>query len=287
MIPQRNHSLTVSIHLTNKRKLKIKTIIFLFVILFISCKPQPNKIENVTNSKMKIVKSEHIPDNLKKWADDINNDNTNSLKNSYDTNAIKIISEDSIIDNSAQIANYYRIQTGKITSIESIFNLEANKKKEINYQLVRYQIDNLKEFIGIVIWKMENGKIIREFEFTQETTLESKKVDTTDIDERRKLWIELCNKNNSENLVKQLYSKHTMYFNHKPIVKGTEELIKEYSYMNNGNYTLNLHPLKLEVVNANFVFEVGQCSGSYNGKYILVWKKQPDGNWKVYIDSNI
>ena len=236
---------------------------------------------------MKIVKSEHIPDNLKKWADDINNDNTNSLKNSYDTNAIKIISEDSIIDNSAQIANYYRIQTGKITSIESIFNLEANKKKEINYQLVRYQIDNLKEFIGIVIWKMENGKIIREFEFTQETTLESKKVDTTDIDERRKLWIELCNKNNSENLVKQLYSKHTMYFNHKPIVKGTEELIKEYSYMNNGNYTLNLHPLKLEVVNANFVFEVGQCSGSYNGKYILVWKKQPDGNWKVYIDSNI
>lgn len=268
--------------------MKLKTIILQFILLtIIGCNQRENKNENISNSQTEIVQSEHIPDNLRNWANDINNNNTNSIKNSYDTNAIKIISTDSIIESSTQIANYYGIHKGKITSIESIFSIEANKKRGINYELVRYKIDNLKEFIGIVIWRKENEMIIREFEFTEESTFESKKVDTINIAERRKLWIELCNTNNPENLVKQLYSNNTIYFNHKPIVKGTEELIKEYGYMNNENYTLNLHPMKLEVVNANFAFEVGQCSGSYNGKYILVWKKHADGNWKVYIDSNI
>jgi ketosteroid isomerase-like protein len=99
--------------------------------------------------------------------------------------------------------------------------------------------------------------------------------------------MELCNANNAKALVTQLYSNNTIYFNHKPIVKGTADLIKEYSYMNNKNYHLNLQPLIVKVVNARFAFEIGQCSGGYNGKYILIWKKHADGNWKIFIDSNI
>lgn len=267
--------------------MKLKII---FLLAIIDCELQENKKESIYNYQTEIVLSEHNPNHLKNWADDINNGNNgniNAIKNSYDTNAVKIISENIIIENSTQIANYYINHKDKITSIESILSIEANKEKGINYELVRYETDNLKEFIGIVIWRVENENIIREFEFTQESTLDAKNVDTTNIAERRKLWIELCNKNNSENLVKQLYSNNTMYFNHKPIVKGTEQLIKEYGYMNNENYTLNLHPVKLEVVNANFAFEVGECSGSYKGKYILVWKKETNGNWNIYIDSNI
>ncbi len=268
--------------------MKFKTIILQFILLIIfGCKQGEHKKENISNTQPEVIQSEHISDNLKNWADDINNGDSNIIKNYYDTNAIKIISADSILETSTQIANFYGNQEGKITSIESIFSIEANKERRINYELVRYEIDNIKGFIGIVIWRIENEQIIREFEFTEKSTLESKKVDTTDIAEKRKLWIEICNTHNAENLVKQLYSNNTMYFNHKPIVKGTEELIKEYSYMNDENYTLNLQPLNMQIVNANFAFEVGQCSGSYNGKYIIVWKKHSDGNWKVYIDSNI
>ena len=64
-------------------------------------------------------------------------------------------------------------------------------------------------------------------------------------------------------------------------------MIKEYSYMNNKNYRLNLQPLIVKAVNASFAFEIGQCSGSYNGKYILIWKIDSDGSWKIFIDSNI
>jgi ketosteroid isomerase-like protein len=40
-------------------------------------------------------------------------------------------------------------------------------------------------------------------------------------------------------------------------------------------------------VNDNLVYEIGQCKGTYKGKYILVWKKESDGVWRVFIDSNI
>lgn len=268
--------------------MRLKSIILSFLILtIIGCKQRENKKENTTDTKTKIIRSERVPDNLVGWVNAVNGNNTKSIQNSYETNAVKIVSSDSIINSSAKIADYYTIQENKITSIESLFSVEANKERKINYELVRYKIDELKEFIEIVIWRMKGQNVIREFEFTQEVTSKSAEIDTTKIAERRKLWIKLCNSNNAENLVQQLYSSNTIYFNHKPIVQGVKDVIKEYDYMNNINYNLNLQPMKLEVVNANFAYEIGQCSGSYNGKYILVWKKESNGIWKIYIDSNI
>ncbi|ROH99807.1 hypothetical protein EGI05_02665 [Chryseobacterium daecheongense] len=251
------------------------------------CKQQEIKKGNISNPQTIIAQNINVPDHLKNWANSINKNNVDSIKNLYDANSVKIISPDNIIENSSQIANYYNVQKGKITSIKSLFSVEANSKRKINYELISYKIDNRKEFIGIVIWRIENEKIVREFEFSNESNLEAKKVDTTSISERRKLWVQLCNENNSKNLVKELYSNNTIYYNHKPLVKGTEDLIKEYNYMDNKNYHLKLHPLILKAVNANFAFEIGQCTGSYNGKYILVWGKDSEGKWKIITDSNI
>lgn len=257
------------------------------LLAIIGCKQREHKKENISNTHMGIIQSENFPGHLNNWRTDINSHNTISIKNYYDSAAIKIISTDSIIEHSTPIANYYTSHKGKITSIESIFSIEANKERRINYDLVRFKTDDQKEFIGIVIWRMENEKIIREFECTEESTIESGNVDTTKIAERRKLWMEHCNAHNAQALVTQLYSSNTIYYNHKPIVKGTADLIKEYSYMNNKNYRLNLQPLIVKAVNASFAFEIGQCSGSYNGKYILIWKIDSDGSWKIFIDSNI
>lgn len=268
--------------------MKLKTLILPFVVLVITgYKQQANKEENLSNSKTEVVKSEKVSDHIIDWTNAINNNKIHAIEKIYAFNAIKVISEDSIIEGSSQIAKYYGIKKNKITSIESLFNLEASKDKRINYELIKYKTEALNEYIQIVIWRKENEQIIREFEFTERISFEAKKVDKTKIADRRTLWIELCNANSSENLVKQLYSANTVYFNHKPLVKGLEDLIKEYGYMNNKNFALNLQPIKIEVVNENFAFEIGQCSGSYNGKYILVWKKESDGNWKIYIDSNI
>ena len=177
--------------------MKSNTIIlsFLFIVL-IGCKQREISNQNVSNLQ--------DPNHLQNWAKTINSKNIDSIKNLYNTNSIKIISPENIIENSDQIANYYDLQKGKIKSIKSLFNVEANSKRKINYELISYKTNNKKEFIGIVIWKKENEKIIREFEFTKETNQESKKADTAEINERRKLWIKLCNENNSK---KQKYKK--------------------------------------------------------------------------------
>ncbi len=267
--------------------MKLKTILLSFVVLVImGCKEQASKEKKSTNSKMEVVHSDKVSEHISIWVDAINN-NIHAIEKLYASNAIAIVSIDSIIESSSQIATYYGIKKNRITAIASLFSVEANKKRRITYEIIKYTTEDLKEYIQIVIWRLEDGQVIREFEFTERSSPEAKKVDLNEITDRRKLWIDLCNANNAENLVKQLYSANTIYFNHKPIIQGLEAVITEYNYMNNVKYSLNLQPMKLEVVNADFVYEIGQCSGSYNGKYILVWKKQSDGSWKIHIDSNI
>lgn len=270
--------------------MKLKILLLHFVILFLlGCKQKPNNEEIVVDSKTKIVHTEKVSEYIIDWVNAINNNNIHAIEKIYASNAIKVVSGDSLIESSAQIAEYYVIKKNKskITSIESLFKVEASKVKGINYELIRFKTEDLKEYTQVVIWRLENGQVIREFEFTVSSDVEAGKVDLNEIADRRKLWMELCNANNAENLVNRLYSTNSIYYNHKPIVQGLENLIKEYKYMNNANYSLNLQPIKLEVVSENFVYEIGQCNGSYKGKYILVWKKQSDGNWKIHIDSNI
>ena len=84
-----------------------------------------------------------------------------------------------------------------------------------------------------------------------------------------------------------MYSENTLYYNHKPLVVGRELLIEEYSYMNRENYQLTLNPIVVDQVNDKLVFEIGQCKGSYGGKYIIIWRKEESGKWEVFIDSNI
>ena len=70
------------------------------------------------------------------------------------------------------------------------------------------------------------------------------------------------------------------------MVVGRENLIPLYSYMNNPNYELTLHPISVEAVSETLVLEIGQCKGSYGGKYILIWQKTTEG-WQVLFDANL
>ena len=99
--------------------------------------------------------------------------------------------------------------------------------------------------------------------------------------------MELCNAHDPAILVNTLYTEDNLYFNHKPLVKGRTLLIQEYAYMARDNYELLLNPTFFYQLNDDMAYEIGQCKGSYNGKYILIWRKDDDGKWRVYMDSNI
>jgi len=264
----------------------MKTILIsLALVVFTGCQPfLKNKKPQINNAQQ--VESNNISDEFSDWVDAVNKKSVNTIKDFYLPESIKIISSDSTLSGPAEIAEFYAFQSEDIKSISSLFMVKANKEKNIDYELIKYETLNGKSYAQLLIWKVKNGDKFREFEFISEISEETHNNEKS-ITKKRNLWVELCNSHNPENLVNTLYSSNSIYFNHKPIIKGQESLIKEYSYMKDENYKLNLHPLKMFFVNENLVYEIGQCEGTYKGKYILVWKKERDGEWRVFIDSNV
>ena len=270
----------------NKRTHTGTATLFLIVLIITGCQSRSHKKEASEVTKEQI-KPQTTSEYLSGWVNAINHKNKRTIESFYQNNAIKVISPDSVLNTSSQVAEYYTLFNDKIISVESLFHAEAHKDRGIHYEIVKLKTQKSETYIQFVIWKLEEGKKVREFEFTSKSDAEIRKDDKNSITERRNLWIQLCNENNPENLINELYTSNTLYFNHKPLIKGRENLVKEYAYMNNDQYSLTLHPLKLLLVNQNIAYEIGQCKGSYGGKYVLIWKKEADGRWRIFIDSNI
>ncbi|NNK87701.1 MAG: nuclear transport factor 2 family protein [Flavobacteriaceae bacterium] len=211
----------------------------------------------------------------------------NTLENVYSPDAIKIIDSKPVLNGLGEISEYYKNENPNLMLAESRFRLGANESRGIFYEILEVKTSKSETLLQLVIWQENEVKELKVCEFEVVSENFKSNVLRSEIDKRRDLWMSYCNAHDVEALVNEVYSANTMYYNHRPLVQGREALIKEYGYMNSPNYSLELNPIIIEVVNKETVFEIGQCKGSYNGKYILVWKKDPDGQWRIFFDSNI
>lgn len=223
---------------------------------------------------------------LSDWAHAVNQKDTSKIAALYSEQGIKVITAVNILGGVTDIASFYDKADLTVTKEISRFSVLANAPRYIDYEVVEFHTKNNKEFLQLQIWRKSQEQRLIDFEYT--TTLEAPfaAMDTTELNQRREQWIRLCNAHDASALVREMYTSNTLYYNHKPLRKGVEELSQAYSYMNREQYRLTLTPLSVIPANADTVFEIGQCSGSYNGKYILIWK-QEDGKWKIFIDSNV
>lgn len=236
---------------------------------------------------------ETVNENNPQIKDEINDLNTNTLEskntndssyNTYAQNAIKILPDGTILEGITQIEKYH-LNAEKIRSKKVDTIITAQPDKGIAYEVTESIFENNEKFKSIAISQMQNNQSVIVFEFT--SRLENTLPELSEIDKRRAQWIALCNKHNAADLINEVYTEDNLYYNHKPLVKGRYKLLQEYQYMNNPKYQLSLQPIFISPVNDRFTFEIGQCLGSYNGKYIIVWRKDQDGQWRVFIDSNI
>ena len=154
----------------------------------------------------------------------------------------------------------------------------------LEYEIGSSKTDKGGEFAHILIWSKEKSspQIIAEVVFEKSGNPEV----PAELAKARDNWVEFCNKNNAKDLVEALYTEDAIYYNRGRVLRGHDQLSREYSYMDNPAYTLQLNPKHIEMVSDKMVFEIGRCSGSYPLPYILVWKMQNDGSWKIYFDSN-
>jgi ketosteroid isomerase-like protein len=263
-------------------------IFFLLAIIFVSgCKG--NKIQTESKqaeSKENIGFSQEPNTSVENenWVQYINED-SDSLHNLYTENAIKILPNESRLNGNKAIKSYYLSDDMEIAYIHTDTILLANQKRKIEYEMGDFYDKDNQKYKHIIIWITTNGQRKRDFEFVTKVGL-FKDV-KAEIDDRRNQWMKRCNAHDAKALISDLYSANTLYYNHKPLIVGRDLLVEEYQYMNNEKYQLTLTPILSEQVNKDFVFEIGQCKGSYNSKYIIIWRKSDNDKWKVFIDSNI
>lgn len=238
--------------------------------------------EKIIHEKLNIV-SLH-PEN-KRWLKHLYT-GSSELSKLYTTDGVKVLDDGTAITGAAAISQFYKAHIMDIQSIRTDTVILANAQRGLSYEIGTFIADSSQRYQHLIIWQKEGETKKRTFEFIAKTGQTSSSI-LAEINRRRKEWMRLCNAHQTEELVQKLYSKNTLYFNHKPLVKGHAALVKEYAYMNDSQYQLSLQPIKTSLVNQHIVIEIGQCKGSYNGKYILIWKKSTEGNWEVFIDSNI
>jgi len=218
------------------------------------------------------------------------NNGDSSLIKLYTPDAIKVISYDSVLIGPDEIFKHYRNEE-RINYISTAYTVKANPDRGIIYEVNHYKTNDGIIHIQLVIYEQHDDKTLRAFEYEGSSSysefIETPQQISEQIKARRDQWMKHCNAHDVPELVYDLYSHNTLYYNHRPLVKGRQALVREYAYMNNEQYSLSLHPRHVNFVNETTVIEIGQCEGSYNGKYILIWKKEEDGVWRIFIDSNV
>lgn len=216
----------------------------------------------------------------------ITNQKPDSMEALYLPGAMLIKSQNEIIYGAKNIANQKKTECKNLKKAELLYSIAANQDSSIYYQITKLSCENDQSYARILILNGPSGNRKIELEFI--SPLEVGFINEKDqLDQRRQEWIKKCNAHSAADLINNLYAKEAIYFNYKPLVIGRAAITNEYSYMNNNHYSLHLEPLKVVQINNNIAFEIGQCSGSYQGKYLIVWQKNMEGKWYVLLDSNI
>ncbi|MFK8103453.1 MAG: hypothetical protein AB8G15_13050 [Saprospiraceae bacterium] len=267
--------------------LNTKFLVFSFTLLLLclSCN-NSNPSATAEQAKIKPAKvrtSILFPEN-NNWITYLNA-GSDSLANLYAEDAVKILVDGTILSGQTAIKDYLHGALPKINAIQSDTIILAHQERALSYELGVFTDVDQKKYQHLIIWQVQDAASVRVFEFVapQLEAVESYE----ELEERRALWMELCNRHEVKQLIYNLYAEETLYFNHRPLLKGRAALVKAYQYMKDENYQLSLWPIVVRQVSPDFIFEIGQCAGSYQGKYILIWQRTEEGQWNIFIDSNI
>ena len=218
-----------------------------------------------------------------KWMHYINSD-IDALGDLYLKNALKINGAEEVLEGPLTIVENYRSQALHIDSISMRKKFVAVLDSTVIYEIGHFwDIDQT--YAYLLLWRKDGGTLKRELEFVTPIDYAEKSPD--EITASREQWMRLCNANDAAALVNEMYTENALYYNHRPIVIGREAITTEYRYMNNAEYELTLNPSIVEMVSETLAFEIGRCSGSYPGNYVLIWQKGSDGKWRILLDSNI
>jgi len=219
-----------------------------------------------------------------KWVEDYNK-KAGDVSGCYMEQCVLFPESGKVIKGKSAIAQFY---SQKYPNLSRVRTMQVHKRfvetPTLVYEVGTLLTDKQEMYPYIVSWNGSNGTWQRELEALARKT--TGKNDSAQINVAREKWMQLCNAHNHKKLVENLYLKDAYYYNKGRVMEGWESLFTEYKYMSQPGYQLTLNPASVMMVQPDLAYEVGRCSGSYGGHYILMWEKQRDGEWKLALDSN-
>lgn len=259
----------------------LKTLCFAFLGITISssCHPPASAPASANAPAIVYQSSNH------EWAATIKE--PNQLAHLYIEEAISIEPDGNYRKGASTIADH--LGAYHPTSIDSIYTIAeeiAGRDSAFVYEIGGYDLTDGTTYRHLIIKERQEQKSRRVLEFLAPAQLEEAPPANI-LDAFREQWMQLCNAHNAYELVSQCYTPNALYYNHKPMIVGIDSIAVEYQYMNRSSYSLKLTPLAVEMVSGDLALEIGQCSGSYSGKYVLVWQKMANNTWQLLLDSNI
>lgn len=207
-----------------------------------------------------------------------------TLTDFYTDDAVRVFISGKVAEGPEAVAGWWTDQRFSIDSLEVIRTLEPHVA-DYRYEISALRTTDGRQMKQLVIWNLRGETPKRELEFV--ATVWPLQQYREQLDARRAQWMTRCNAHQAGKLVEELYAANALYYNHRPIIQGREAIINTYQYMNRPGYYLELEPIIVEPVSEHIAFEIGQCKGSYPGKYVLVWQKDETGQWYILLDSNI
>ena len=254
-------------------------IIVISVFIFCAFMPVKSQI-NQPNEDVENPKDSRTAN--QQWMQAINTKDLSTLEKLYTKDVYGLSPKGIDFSNRDSLLMIVKKNDFKVKDVRTIRRISANANYDYEIGSFKNANDGLMKYV--LIWdtsQLTDKRVLEFLDFANESVIDFKEIDI-----QREAWIKHCNAHNARELIQTLYTQNTMYYNHRPMVVGRVNLIPLYSYMNNPNYQLTLEPLVVESVSKELVYEIGQCKGSYNGKYILIWKKTEQG-WQVLFDANI
>lgn len=231
-----------------------------------------------------ISNPENGPSRHEQWKQFFNQDQP-SLDSLYDPNAVFLKEDGEVLYGLEKINAQYDKLHQEIEAIEAVHSIHLEEAhKNIHYEIGFFLTNDYRKYHFLIIWRKEESQMVREFEYFAESNQVDLPLD--EIHAARNKWVEICNEHRAADLVKELYLPNALYYHHEPPIIGTQAITEEYQYMNRPSYSIKLHPLAIVPVNQSTVLEIGHGSESFNGKYVLIWKRTESG-WMILMDSNV
>ena len=219
------------------------------------------------------------------------NFNTNNIDRAYDESAFIVTSGGRVFRNASGIKEYYSGIKDTFNNVISLSTLGMKNERfssSVKYEIGSFIINNTKVYKHLIIWRKIQGVFLRRFEIISPSDALFSNVDF--LVERRIDWVKGSNSHNSKTFVAELYTKDAFYYLHSQnyLAIGNEAVAIAYNYMNNSSWSIeSLTPYHCEPIQSNLVFEIGVYNGiGGTGEYVLVWRKDIDGIWRVLFDSN-